>query len=124
MVTNILHSEIVANTASRLGGNYTNESVDKALKEYAKTCFDLMKEKAPNKTGDLTLVETPLVGYKIKYHESGIKKNPDGTETKIGPNRTITTALPNALLKGINADLVKLVVNVVGAIVDSKKKAA
>ena len=122
MVTNVLHSEIVANTASRLGS--AKEEVDKTVKEYAKTCFDLIKEKAPNKTGDLTLVETPLVGYKIKYHESGVKKNPDGTETKIGPNRSITVALPNALLKGINADLVKLAVNIVGAVVDSKKKAA
>lgn len=122
MVTNVLHSEIVANAASRLGS--AKEEVDKTVKEYAKTCFDLIKEKAPNKTGDLTLVETPLVGYKIKYHESGVKKNPDGTETKIGPNRSITVALPNALLKGINADLVKLAVNIVGAVVDSKKKAA
>lgn len=122
MVTNVLHSEIVANTASRLGS--AKEEVDKTVKEYAKTCFDLIKEKAPNKTGDTTLVETPLVGYKVKFHESGVKKNPDGTETKIGPNRTITTAVPNALLKGINADLIKLAVNIVGAVVDSKKKAA
>lgn len=122
MVTNILHSEIAANTASKLG--ISKEEVDKTVKGYASTCFDLIKEKAPNKTGDITLTETPLVGFKIKYHESGVKKNPDGTETKIGPNRTITTAVPNALLKGINADLIKLAVNIVGAVVDSKKKAA
>lgn len=124
MVTSIPHSEIVANTTSKLGGNHTNESVDKVIKTYADEALNLLKEKAPNKTSDLTLMETPLAAFKVKYHESGVKKNPDGTETKIGPNRTMTVALPKAFLKGINADLVKLAVNIVGTVIESKKKVA
>ena len=124
MITNLTHSEICGVTSSRLGDKSTPESVSKTVQEYAKTCFDLMKEKGPSNEKDLLLVETPLAGYKVKYHQTGTKKNPDGTETKIGPNRTISVALPNALLKAINSDLLKVAGQIVGAVVDAKKKAA
>ena len=126
MNTNLLHSEISSVTASRLGDKSTPESVSKTVQEYAKTCFDLIKEKGPTNEKDTLLVETPLVGYKIKFHNQGIKKNPDGSETKIGPNRTVVTALPNALLKCINSDLIKVVGQIASAVVDAnaKKKAA
>lgn len=124
MVTRISHAEISTSTASRMGKDYTAESVGNTVKEYANSLLDLMKEKAPNSTGDELLVETPLIGYAVKYHESGIKKNSDGTEEKIGPNRTMKTAIPNAFLEGINADLIKFAVNVGKAIIGAVKKAA
>lgn len=122
MIT-ITHKEISSSTAGRLGKDYTAESVGNVVTEYAKTCFDLMREKGPNDPKEKTLVETPLVGYEVSYHESCTRKNPDGTEEKIGPRRKVKTALPKALLQGINADLLKLVVNIAKAVVDSKKAA-
>ncbi len=124
MITNLTHSEISSVTASRLGDKATAESVSKTVKEYASTCFDLIKEKGPTNEKDKLLVETPMVGFAVKYHNQGVKKNPDGSETKIGPNRTISVALPNALLKVINSDLLKVAGQIVGAVVDAKKKAA
>lgn len=124
MVTTITHAEISTSTASRLGKDYTAEGVGNVVKEYSNSLLDLMKEKGPNSTGDKLLVETPLVGYCVDYHESGTRKNADGTEEKIGPNRTIKTAIPNAFIEGINADLIKLVVNVGKAVIGAIKKAA
>ena len=97
MVTTITHAEISTSTASRLGKDYSAESVGNVVKEYSNTLVDLMKEKAPNSTGDKLLVETPLVGYCVNYHETGVRKNADGTEEKIGPNRTVKTAVPNSI---------------------------
>lgn len=119
MIT-IRHSEISGVAAGRLGKDYTADTVGKVVQEYANSAFDLMREKGPNDPKEKTIVETPLVGYEVSYHESRVKKNADGTETKTGPRRTVKVAVPNALLKGINADLLKLVGNVVKAIIDSK----
>lgn len=124
MVTTITHAEISTSTASRLGKDYTAESVGNVVKEYSNTLVDLMKEKGPNSTGDKLLVETPLVGYCVNYHETGVRKNADGTEEKIGPNRTIKTAVPNSIIEGINADLIKAVVNIGKAVIGAIKKAA
>lgn len=115
MVTTITHAEISATTAGKLGGNATAESVSNTVKKYYETTFELMKEKGPKTSKDTLLVETPGAGYQVNYHESGVKKNPDGTEEKIGPNRKVKIAVPNALLKLINADLIKLVVDVAKA---------
>ena len=84
MIPNLTHSEICAVAAQRLGDKTTAEVVDKTVKTYANTCFDLIKEKAPTNEKDQLLVETPMVGAKVKYHQTGVKKNPDGTETKTG----------------------------------------
>lgn len=124
MVTTITHSEISTAAAGRLGKDYSGASVGNVLTTYADTMLDLMKEKAPNSTGDKLLVETPLVGYCVDYHESGVKKNPDGTEEKIGPNRTVKMAVPNKFIEGINADLIKLVANIGKTIINTIKKAA
>ena len=117
------HKEITAATAGRLGKDYTGETVGNVVNEYAKTCFDLMKEKGPNDPKEKTLVETPLAGYEISYQENCTKKNPDGSEEKIGPRRKVKVALPKAMLQGINADLIKLAANVIKAVIDSKKVA-
>lgn len=126
MIT-IRHSEISSVAAGRLGKGYTAEGVAKTVTEYAQACFDLMREKGPNDVKEKTLVETPLAGFEISYHESRVKKNPDGTETKTGPRRTAKVALPNAMLQGINADLiesaVKLGAGIVKAVLDAKKSA-
>jgi hypothetical protein len=124
MVTTITHSEISTVTAAKLGKDYSAESVGNTVKEYASSLLDLMKEKGPTSTGDKLLVETPLVGYCVDYHESGVKRNADGTEEKIGANRTIKTAIPNKFIEGINADLIKLAVNVGKAVIGAIKKAA
>lgn len=123
MIT-ITHREISSATAGRLGKDFSAETVGKVVTEYAKTTFDLMKEKGPNDPKEKTLVETPLVGYEMSYHESTTKKNPDGTEEKTGPRRKVKVALPKALLQGINADLLKLGINIVKAVIDSKEKKA
>ena len=119
-VSVITHSEICASTAGKLGKDYTAESVGKTVQQYADNMLDLMKEKAPNNPSDELLVETPLVAYKTTYHQNSTKKNPDGTVTDVGPRRKVTTSVPNAILKGINADLIKLVVDIVGAVVGKK----
>ena len=118
-VSVITHSEICASTAGKLGKDHTAESVGKTVQQYADSMLDLMKEKAPNNPSDELLVETPLVAYKTTYHQNSTKKNPDGTVTDVGPRRKVTS-VPNAILKGINADLIKLVVDIVGAVVGKK----
>lgn len=123
MITNLTHSEICAVAASRIGGNTTAETISKHVQGYAKTCFELMNERGPTNEKDQLLVETPLTGYRVKYHATGTKKNPDGTETKIGPNRTISVALPNALLKLINTGLVKAAGQIISAVSEMKKAA-
>lgn len=118
MVT-IRHTEISAATAGRLGKGFTADMVSKTVTEYAKTVTDLLKEKLPKSKDEHTLVETPLAAFQVNYKENGIKKNPDGTESKVGTNYTVKVGLPNFLLEGINAGI-----EVVKAIVDAKKAAA
>lgn len=122
MIT-ITHSEISSVTAGRLG-NVDASTIAKHVSEYAKTTMELMREKGPNSTKEVTLVETPLVGYEVTYHDSGTRKGPDGSEEKLGPHRRVKTAVPNALLKGINADLIKVVGQVAKAVAEGIKKAA
>jgi len=125
MITNLTHSEICAVAAQRLGDKTTSEMVDKTVKTYAESCFDLIKEKAPTNEKDKLLVETPMVGAQVKYHQTGVKKNPDGTETKTGPYCSIQYAAPKALLKMIGLDLFKnLGSQVISTVIDAKKKAA
>lgn len=123
MIT-ITHREISAATAGRLGKDYSAEQVGNVVSEYAKTTFDLMKEKGPNSSKEKTLVETPLCGYEVNYHENMTKTNPDGTKQNVGARRTVKVALPKALLEGINMDLLKLGAKIVKAVIDSKKEAA
>ena len=118
-VSVITHSEICASTAGKLGKDHTAESVGKTVQQYADSMLDLMKEKAPNNPSDELLVETPLVAYKTTYHQNSTKKNPDGTETKVGVNYTVKVGLPNILLEGLNA-----AVEIVKTVVDGVKKAA
>ena len=115
MVTTITHAEISATTEGKLGGNATAESVSNTVKKYYETAFELMKDKGPKSSKDTLLVETPGAGYKVNYHDSCTKKNPDGTEEKIGAHREVSIAVPNTLLKLINADLIKLVVDIAKA---------
>jgi len=123
MIT-ITHREISASTAGRLGKDVTAESVGNIVTEYAKTAFDLMKEKGPNSSKEKTLVETPLCGYEVNYHENMTKTNPDGTKQNVGARRTVKVALPKTLLEGLNADLLKLGAKIIKAVIDSKKEAA
>lgn len=118
MVT-IRHTEISAATAGKLGKGFTAEGVGKTVQEYAHTMVDLAKEKLPKSKDDHTLIETPLGAFKINYRESGVKKNPDGTETKVGVNYTVKVGLPNILLEGLNA-----AVEIVKTVADGIKKAA
>lgn len=123
MIT-ITHREISSVTAGRLGKDFTPEIVGNVVTEYAKTTFDLMKEKSPNNSKEETLVETPLCGYKINYRENVTKTNPDGTKQNVGARRTVNVSIPKVLLEGINADLLKLGAKIVKAVFDSKKEAA
>ncbi len=75
-----------------------NTIVNKTVKSYAESCFDLIKDEAPTNEKDELLMETPLVGARVKYHQTGVKNNPDGVVTK-------------ALSKIIGPDLVNLVQN-------------
>jgi hypothetical protein len=113
----IRHSEICAVTAGRLGKEYTAEKVDKTVTEYAKSVFDLISEKKPESSKEPTLVETPLIAMKINKRDSGVKRNPDGTETKIGTNYTVNIAPPNHLLEILNVG-----VEIVKTVMDEKKK--
>lgn len=118
MVT-IRHAEISAATAGKLGKGFTAEMVSKTVTEYAKTVGELVKDKLPTSKDDHTLVETPLAAFKVNYRDSGVKKNADGTESKVGTNYTIQVGMPNFLLEGINAGI-----EIVKALVDGAKKAA
>lgn len=118
MVT-IRHSEISAATAGRLGKGFTAEQVSKTVTEYAKTVADLVKEKLPKSKDEHTLVETPLAAFQVNYKDSGIKKNADGTESKVGANYSVNVALPRFLLEGINAGI-----EIVKTIAEGAKKAA
>lgn len=118
MVT-IKHTEISAATAGRLGKGFTAEMVSKTVTEYAKTVADLVKDKLPKNKEDKTLVETPLAAFQVNYKESGIKRNPDGTENKVGPNYTVNVALPRFLLEGINVG-----VEIIKTVSEAVKKAA
>lgn len=118
MATNTLtHSEICSVAANRIKG-CTAEQMDNSLKTYTQAMMDLAKEKKPMSTKDPALaIETPLVGYRINYHENGIVKNADGTETKIGANWTVNAAVPKALPMELNAETV-------GKIIGGVQKAA
>jgi hypothetical protein len=123
----ITHSEISAATAGKLGSGHTADSVNKVVTEYSQQMFDLIMEKRPGTSKDITLVETPIAALKIKNKESGIVKNPDGTETKVGTNYTVSVALPNHFLKALNADVLEGVAKAASAvknIVKAAKKAA
>ena len=124
MVTTITHAEISTAAASRLGKDYTAESVGNVVNVYADTTLDLMKEKGPTSAGDKLLVETPLAAYNVGYHENGVRKNADGTEEKIGPNRTIKMGVPNRFIEGINAEFIKAAISIGKAVVNVIKKAA
>lgn len=117
MSTNVIkHSEICNSAAMVL--KTTPENVDKVVNQYSASMTDLINQRKPTNKNDITLVETVFAAFKVKYNESGIKKNPDGTETKVGANYSVAVALPNTLLELINAG-VKVVETVV---TDSKKK--
>lgn len=118
MVT-IRHTEISAAAAGVLGKGFTAESVGKTVQQYAKSMVDLAKDKLPTSKDEHTLIETPLGAFKINYKESGMKKNPDGTESKIGINYGVNVALPVFFLEAINA-----VVEIGKTVVDGIKKAA
>ena len=120
MVTTITHSEICASAAGKLGKDWTAETVDKCTTQYTNSMLDLMIEKAPNNPADITLVQAKGVGYKMGYVANATKKNPDGTERDLGPRRTLVAAIPNFILKGINADLVKLVLDIGSALMGKK----
>ena len=106
MITTISHQEIATTTAGRLK-TYDSSAVDKVVKEYAATLAELARDKRPENTKDVTLVETPLIGLKINCKENGIRKNSDGSETKMGKNWTINTAVPNKLLEILNTGVVE-----------------
>lgn len=118
MVT-IKHTEISAATAGKLGKGFTAEIVSKTVTEYAKTTMELLKDKLPKSKDEHTLVQTPLAAFQVNYKESGTKRNPDGTESKVGTNYTVKVGLPNFLLEGINAGI-----EVVKTLVEGAKKAA
>ena len=122
MIT-ISHSEISAVTAGRMGKGYTAETVAKTVSEYGKSMADLMKEKRPTNVKEPTLVETPLVGYKINFHENGVRKNPDGSETKIGQNYTVNAAVPKAVISGLNAEVLAGLGKVAAAVASAIKSA-
>jgi hypothetical protein len=122
MIT-ITHSEISATTAGRMGKGYTAEGVAKTVSEYANSMVQLMKEKRPTSTKESTLVENPICGFKIDKHDSGVVKNPDGTETKIGEHYTVQTAVPKAVINGINADLIGGIGKIIGAVAGALKQA-
>ena len=83
-----------------------NTIVNKTVKSYAESCFDLIKDEETINEKDELLMETPLVGARVKYHQTGVKNNPDGIETKTDPY-----VVPKALSKIIGPDLVNLVQN-------------
>lgn len=118
-MTTIRHSDISAATAGKLGKGNTAESVGKTVTEYSKTMVDLIKAKLPTGVKDATLVETPLCSFKVNRKESGVKRNADGSEQKVGTNYTVQVALPNFLLEALNVGI-----EIVKTIVDGKKKAA
>jgi hypothetical protein len=95
-----------------------SESVENTVAGYAKTTSDLMiqeyknrlkrGEKIRNSCKEKTLVETPLCGYEVNYHENMTKTNPDGTKQNVGERHAVKVALPKTLLEGVNTDLLKL----------------
>lgn len=122
MIT-ITHSEISSVTAGRLGKGTSAENVSKMVTEYGKTMVDLMKEKKPTSIKEPTLVETPLVGYKIEMKENGVKKNADGTETKIGKHWVVNTATPKAVINGINEEVINGLAKLASAGLEMLKRA-
>lgn len=116
MIT-VTHAEISATTAGRMKGT-SAENVAKTVSEYAKSMVDLMNEKKPTNAKDITLVETPLVGYKIQMKENGVKKNPDGTETKIGQHYTFKAAVPKAVVNGLNSEVINGLAKIASAALD------
>lgn len=126
-IKTITHSEISAVTASKMGNGTTAETVDKTVTEYGKSVLELISEHLPKAKNDELLVETPLAGYRLRYHENGVKKNADGTETKVGTNYTFNSAVPNYLIKGVNSEALKIIENTVkgvGKILNTVKKSA
>lgn len=112
MIT-IKHNEISAATANRLGKGFTADTVSKTVTEYAKAMSELLKNKMPKSKDDWTLVQTPIAGFKINYRDTGVKKNDDGSEQKVGTNYTVNVALPRFFLDGLNAgiEIIKTIVN-------------
>ena len=116
--TKVSKPKISISTASRLPGDITAETVQNTVAGYAKTTSELMiqeyknhlkrGEKIRNSCKEKTLVETPLCGYEVNYHENMTKRNPDGTKQNVGERHAVKVALPNVLLEGVNTDLLKL----------------
>ena len=116
--TGVPKPKITITTARRLPGDITAETVENTVAEYAKTTSELMiqeyknrlkrGEKIRNSCKEKTLVETPLCGYEVNYHENMTKTNPDGTKQNVGERHAVKVALPKTLLEGVNTDLLKL----------------
>ena len=117
MITTVSHQEIATTTAGRLGKNYDSTSVDKVVKEYTSVVAELARDKRPESVKDETLIETPLIGLRIKCKENGIRKNADGSETKLGKNWTINTAVPNKLLEILNTGVVEEATKAAGKLI-------
>lgn len=113
----ISHSDICATTSPRIKGS-TPESVSTNVNEYASSMFNLIKDRLPTSSKDPLLVETPIIAYKINKKDSGVKKNADGTESKVGANYTANVAMPTTLLK-ILSEAAKILIDSIG-----NKKAA
>ena len=122
MTTTITHSEISAVTAARIKS--TPEAVAKTVTEYAKSAFDLSKEKKPTNAQDILLTETPLVAYRTKYKPTGVMKNPDGTEKSIGENWTVNAAVPKTFIHGLNEGVIDGVAKLASGALNLLKKTA
>lgn len=116
-VIKITHKEISASAAAKL--NMKADEVGNIVKTYADSAKELMVEKAPKNVNDKTIVETPLVAWQMNYHENGVKKNADGTDTKYGPNVTLSPAAPKGLIAALNP----IAKAVIGIVTDVKKAA-
>lgn len=102
----ILHSEISALAASKLGGNNTAESVSNVVNEYSKSMVELMVEHAPKSSKEKLNVQTPFGALQVAYKDSGSIKNADGTTTKFGGNCTIRYAPTKSMLKALNTEAI------------------
>ena len=122
MTTTITHSEISAVTAARIKS--TPDTVGKTVSEYAKSMIDLAKEKKPASANDITLIETPISAVRIKRSDSGVIKNPDGTEQKIGANYKVNMAPSKSLLHGLNADIIDGAAKLLASVLTASKKVA
>lgn len=109
----ITHAQISAATAGKIGKTVTAELVSNVVTEYANTVTALASEKLPTNGKEPTLIQTPFAALKVNRHESGIKKNADGSETKVGVNYTVNVAFPKAFLKGINVNAAAEIVSTI-----------